>query len=116
VALYLGAGAVPGAAGEVLFMQPSTVGVRMLLLAAALGLSSIIGAGLLMRGYQMGANASVALFDYSYLVWAALVSTALWGQAPTMTGLAGLVLIMLAGMVAIVPRRQVVADGAVAVA
>ncbi len=113
VALFMGAGAVPGAAGEVLFMQPSSVGVKMLLLAAALGLSSILGAGLLMRGYQMGKNASVALFDYSYLVWAALVSTALWGQAPTMTGLAGLALIMLAGVVAIAPKRRAVADRAI---
>jgi drug/metabolite transporter (DMT)-like permease len=64
----------------------------------------------------MGASASVALFDYSYLVWAALVSAALWGQAPTMTGLAGLVLIMLAGVVAIAPRRGAVVEGAVAVA
>ncbi|MHA1528853.1 MAG: hypothetical protein ACTSVG_07520 [Alphaproteobacteria bacterium] len=116
VVVYLGAGAAPGAAGAVLFMQPSAVETKMLLLAAALGLSSIIGAGLLMRGYQIGANASVALFDYSYLVWAALVSTALWGQAPTMTGLAGLVLIMLAGVVAIAPKRSAVADGTVAVA
>jgi drug/metabolite transporter (DMT)-like permease len=67
-----------------------------------------------MRGYQMGANASVALFDYSYLVWAALVSTALWGQAPTLTGLAGLALIMLAGVVAIAPKRRAVAEGAAA--
>jgi len=88
----------------------------MLLLAAALGLASIIGAGLLMRGYQMGANASVALFDYSYLIWAALVSTALWGQAPTMTGLAGLALIMLAGIVAVAPKRRAAADDAVVLA
>jgi len=114
VAVYLGAGAVPGGAGGMLFVQPSTVGVRMLLLAAALGLSSIIGAGLLMRGYQMGTNASVALFDYSYLIWAALVSSALWGQAPTMTGLAGLALIMLAGVVAIAPKRRAAAEGAAA--
>jgi len=115
VALFMGAGVGPGGVGEVLFEQPSAVGVKMLLLAAALGLSSIIGAGLLMRGYQMGASASVALFDYSYLVWAALVSTALWGQAPTMTGLAGLALIMLAGVVAMAPKRRAVAGRAVAV-
>ena len=116
VVVYLGAGAAPGAVGEMLFMQPSAVGAKMLFLAAALGVSSIIGAGLLMRGYQMGKNASVALFDYSYLVWAALVSTALWGQAPTATGLAGLALIMLAGVVAVAPRRRAVAEGAGAVA
>jgi drug/metabolite transporter (DMT)-like permease len=107
VAVFAGAGAAPGEAGEMLFMQPSAVGVKMLLLSAALGLSSIIGAGLLMRGYQMGENASVALFDYSYLIWAAIVSATLWGQAPTTTGLAGLALIMLAGIVAIAPKRQV---------
>jgi drug/metabolite transporter (DMT)-like permease len=77
-------------------------------------MSSIIGAGLLMRGYQMGENTSVALFDYSYLVWAAVVSATLWGQAPTTTGLAGLWLIMLAGMLAVAPRRRGPAKGAVA--
>jgi drug/metabolite transporter (DMT)-like permease len=111
VAVFAGAGAAPGEAGEMLFMQPSAIGVKMLLLSAALGLSSIIGAGLLMRGYQMGENASVALFDYSYLVWAAIVSATLWGQAPTTTGLAGLALIMLAGIVAIAPKRQVAEGG-----
>jgi drug/metabolite transporter (DMT)-like permease len=116
VAVWFGAGAAPGAAGEMLFMQPSAVGTKMLLLAAALGLSSILGAGLLMRGYQIGTSASVALFDYSYLVWAALVSTALWGQAPTVTGLAGLALIMLAGIVAVAPMRRAAAEDAVPVA
>jgi drug/metabolite transporter (DMT)-like permease len=48
----------------------------------------------------------VALFDYSYLVWAAVVSATLWGQAPTATGLAGLALIIAAGAVAIAPKRQ----------
>ncbi len=112
VAIFAGTGAMPGTAGAVLFVQPTAVEFEMLLLSAALGLSSIIGAGLLMRGHQMGKNASVALFDYSYLVWAAVVSATLWGQAPTGTGLAGLGLIMLAGMVAIAPRRQVVAEAA----
>ena len=111
VAVVVGADAVPGVAGgslgQVLFVPPTPVEAEMLLLSAALGLSSIIGAGLLMRGYQMGKNASVALFDYSYLVWAAIVSATLWGQAPTTTGLAGLALIMLAGMVAVAPRRRV---------
>ena len=114
VVVYFGAGAAPGAAGAVLFMQPSAVGTKMLLLAAALGVSSILGAGLLMRGYQIGKNASVALFDYSYLVWVALVSSVLWGQAPTATGLAGLALIMLAGVVAVAPRRRAAAESAVA--
>ena len=129
VAVVAGAGIAPGETGmaqgvvqgvvqgmdlgEVLLMQPSAVGMKMLQLSAALGLSSIIGAGLLMRGYQMGENASVALFDYSYLVWAAIVSATLWGQAPTMTGLAGLALIMLAGVLAIAPRHRA-AEGAVA--
>ncbi|HUS55834.1 MAG TPA: DMT family transporter [Thermohalobaculum sp.] len=109
VAVLADTGAMPGTTGAVLFVQPTAVGFEMLLLSAALGLSSIIGTGLLMRGYQMGKNASVALFDYSYLVWAAVVSATIWGQAPTATGLAGLGLIMLAGMVAVAPRRRAVA-------
>jgi len=107
VAVYAGASGVAAGAPEVLFVQPSPVGARMLLLSAALGLSSILGAGLLMRGYQIGENASVALFDYSYLVWAAVVSATLWGQVPTGTGPVGLTLIIAAGAVAIAPKRRV---------
>jgi len=106
VAILAGAGATPAGATEVLFVQPTPIEAEMLLLlSAALGLSSILGAGLLMRGYQIGENASIALFDYSYLIWAAVVSATLWGQAPTMTGLVGLALILLAGVVAIAPKR-----------
>ncbi|HUF86608.1 MAG TPA: DMT family transporter [Thermohalobaculum sp.] len=105
VAVWAGAGGVTAAMPEVLFEPPGAIGTEMLLVSAALGLSSILGAGLLMRGYQLGRNASVALFDYSYLVWAAIVSAMLWGQAPTLTGLAGLALIIAAGAVAMAPKR-----------
>jgi drug/metabolite transporter (DMT)-like permease len=106
VAVWAAGSGFAEGAPEVLFVQPTPIGVEMLLISAALGLSSILGAGLLMRGYQMGENASIALFDYSYLIWAALVSATLWGQAPTMTGLAGLALILLAGAVAVLPKRR----------
>jgi drug/metabolite transporter (DMT)-like permease len=105
-AVWLGAAGTAAGMPGVLFVQPSPIEAKMLLVSAALGLSSIMGAGLLMRGYQIGENASIALFDYSYLIWAAVVSAALWGQSPTVTGLAGLILILLAGVVAIAPRRQ----------
>jgi len=106
VAVWAAGSGIAAGAPEVLFVPPSPVEAKMLLLSAALGLSSILGAGLLTRGYQMGENASIAIFDYSYLIWAAVVSATLWGQAPTATGLAGLTLILLAGAVAVLPRRR----------
>ena len=109
VVMWAGASGVAEAAPDVLLEPPAPIGLQMLLVSAALGLSSILGAGLLMRGYQMGENASVALFDYSYLVWAAIVSATLWGQVPTVTGLAGLALIIAAGAVAMAPKRAPVA-------
>ena len=114
VVLWAGASGVAEAAPEVLVEPPAPIGTDMLVISAALGLSSILGAGLLMRGYQIGENASVALFDYSYLVWAAIVSATLWGQAPTATGLAGLALIIAAGVVAVAPRRDPAPAGAAA--
>jgi drug/metabolite transporter (DMT)-like permease len=105
VAVQFGGMAAAAGMPGVLFSEPTAIGSEMLLISAALGLSSILGAGLLMRGYQIGANASIALFDYSYLIWAALVSATLWGQAPTATGLVGLALILAAGAVAVLPRR-----------
>jgi drug/metabolite transporter (DMT)-like permease len=106
VAVWAAGSGIAAGAPEVLFVQPTPIGGEMLLISAALGLSSILGAGLLMRGYQMGENASIALFDYSYLIWAAVVSATLWGQAPTTTGLAGLALILMAGAVAVLPKRR----------
>ena len=80
-----------------LIMGPQWVAPAMLVLIAILGAMSILAVGLLTRGYQTGNAQYVALFDYSYLIWAAVFSATLWDRAPSHYELIGLCLILLAG-------------------
>lgn len=60
---------------------------------------SLIGIGLVFRGYQMGEASHVAVFEYSLLVFASFWAWTLWEQTVPMLALAGMVLIALAGSV-----------------
>lgn len=93
----IGANADTVAALPHLLTGPRSVAPDMLVLIAMLGCMSILAVGLLTRGYQTGEAQSVALFDYSYLVWAAGFSALLWDKVPSGVEIAGLVLILLAG-------------------
>ena len=84
-----------------LLAGPQWVAPSMLVLIAILGCMSILAVGLLTRGYQTGDANYVALFDYSYLVWAAAFSALIWDNVPELQSLAGLVLILVAGACAL---------------
>jgi drug/metabolite transporter (DMT)-like permease len=58
---------------------------------------SLIGIGLIFRGYQLGEASHVATFEYSLLVFASFWAWVMWGQTVPPLGLAGMALIALAG-------------------
>jgi drug/metabolite transporter (DMT)-like permease len=60
---------------------------------------SMIGIGLIFRGYLVGEAGFVAVFEYSLLVFASFWAWVLWGQAVTPVGLAGMAVIICAGIV-----------------
>jgi drug/metabolite transporter (DMT)-like permease len=60
---------------------------------------SLIGIGLIFRGYLLGEAGYVAVFEYSLLVFASFWAWVLWGQAVGPLALAGMVLIAGAGAV-----------------
>jgi drug/metabolite transporter (DMT)-like permease len=77
---------------------------------------SLLGIGLIFRGYLLGEASHVAVFEYSLLVFASFWAWVLWSQIVPPLGLAGMVLIAMAGAViafrstAPLPVRGVEAD------
>lgn len=60
---------------------------------------SLVGIGLLVRGYQLGEAGHVAIFEYSLLIFASFWAWVLWGQTVSAFGFVGMALIALAGAV-----------------
>ncbi len=66
---------------------------------------SILGVGLLTRGYQIGEASHVAIFEYSLMLFAAFWAWALWGQTVSGAGFAGMALIVASGAVIAIRSR-----------
>ncbi len=72
----------------------------------AQGLVSLVAIGLITRAYQMAEASRVAVFEYSFLISAGFWSYVLWGELPDLIGLAGIALIICAGVVIILRSGQ----------
>ncbi len=72
---------------------------QMLFWIAVQAVGSLLGIGLIFRGYQLGEASHVAVFEYSLLIFASFWAWVLWDQTVTASGLFGMVLISVAGMI-----------------
>ena len=68
-------------------------------LTAIQAIGSILGVGLLIRGYLLGEASFVAAFEYSLLIFAALWGFALWRNIPDPVAIVGITLIIAGGIV-----------------
>lgn len=98
-------GDVPGTG--FITMAPAEVTPRGLALAAMIGLSGLLGGGLLATGYRLGRSSVVGLFDYSFLVWAPLFGWLIRGEGVAPRTLGGMALIALAGVLAMRAGRRI---------
>jgi drug/metabolite transporter (DMT)-like permease len=112
VLLVPNAGAPAGHAGSVLRAW-GPLDAAMLFWFAVQAVGSLIGIGLIFRGYQMGEASHVAVFEYSLLVFASFWAFVIWGQGVPLLGLAGMALIALAGGVIALRSDAPVAAGRV---
>ena len=114
VAPWLGrlVGEVPGTG--FITMEPTAVTARGLGIAALIGLSGLLGGGLLATGYRLGRSSVVGLFDYSFLVWAPLFGWLIRGEALAARTVGGMALIALAGVLAMQAGRRMEARQAAA--
>ena len=60
---------------------------------------SLLGIGLIFRGYQLGEASAVAVYEYSLLVFASFWAWVLWEQTVGLVAIAGMVLIAAAGAI-----------------
>ncbi len=74
---------------------------------------SIIGIGLIFRGYLLGEAGFVAVFEYSLLVFASFWAWVMWGQAVDLQSFIGMVLIVCAGAVITLRTDDVISIRAV---
>jgi drug/metabolite transporter (DMT)-like permease len=74
---------------------PLTVDMWFWIAVQAVG--SIIGIGLIFRGYLLGEAGYVAVFEYSLLVFASFWAWVLWGQTVGPLALLGMAMIAVAG-------------------
>ena len=98
VLLVDGSGAPDSHAGFVLRSWGPLDG-PMLFWFAVQAVGSLLGIGLIFRGYLLGEASHVAVFEYSLLVFASFWAWVLWGQNVPALGLAGMVLIAVAGTI-----------------
>ena len=66
---------------------------------AVQAVGSVLGIGLITRGYLLGEASYVAVFEYTLLIFAALWGWLLWAQTLTPLSLAGVALIFASGVV-----------------
>jgi len=76
---------------------PMGTTIAWVTLAQAVG--SIIGVGLLTRGYQLGEASYVAINEYSLIVFAALFGWIIWGQTLGALALVGIACIIASGSI-----------------
>lgn len=95
---FVNADAPAGHAGFVL-RSWGPLDAAMLFWFAVQAVGSLIGIGLIFRGYLMGEASHVAVFEYSLLVFASFWAWVMWDQTVPLPGLMGMVLIAAAGAV-----------------
>ena len=98
VVLVDGTGAPTGHPGFVL-RSWGPLDASMLFWFAVQAVGSLVGIGLIFRGYQLGEASQVAVFEYSLVGFASFWAYGLWGQGVPLLGLIGMVLIAAAGAV-----------------
>lgn len=98
VMLISGDGAPESHAGFVM-RSWGPLDATMLFWFAVQAVGSLIGIGLIFRGYLLGEASHVAVFEYSLLVFASFWAWVLWGQTVPLLGYLGMALIAVAGIV-----------------
>lgn len=106
-ALPLLQGALGGVEGAAFVTRPWVApDAEMLGLAFLIGASGIAATTCIATGYRSADASFIGIFDFSFLVWAPMVSWLLWGEVQPLRVVLGMVLIVLAGMLAMSSGRR----------
>jgi drug/metabolite transporter (DMT)-like permease len=75
-------------------------------LMAACGVIAAVGSTLLTNAYRVGKASVVTPFEYAGMIWASSFGFLFFGEVPRLTTLAGMVMIALAGLLALLAGRK----------
>ncbi len=100
-----GLGLFSGQDGSFIFGAWQSLDLRLLGVVAALAAVILVGSVGAAIAYQNGPPATVAAFDYSYLVFSLIWGATFFGELPAALALAGIVIIVAAGFLSL-PRRE----------
>ncbi len=100
---FLREAAGPDAGDDLAFLLRSWQPLELwpTLTAVGVGIAAITASSFLAEGYKSGDPTRVALFDFSFLLWAPLFAWMLWGETLGVLQVLGMVLIAAAGALAI---------------
>ncbi|MFT6675357.1 MAG: drug/metabolite transporter (DMT)-like permease [Sulfitobacter sp.] len=113
IGVFLVSGEAPAGHAGFVHRAWGPMDAEMLFWFAMQAIGSLIGIGLIFRGYQLGDASHVAVFEYSLLVFASFWAWVLWDQTVPLLGLAGMVLIAIAGSIIALRSTAPVASGRV---
>lgn len=108
VAFIIGGGILglfSGQKGSFIFGTWQTIDLQLIGVVAALAVVILIGSVGAAFAYQNGPPATVAAFDYSYLVFSLIWGSLFFGEFPDTLALIGIVVIVAAGLMSL-PRSE----------
>lgn len=76
-----------------------------LMLIALTGIIAATGHFCLAQAYRLAPASTVAPFEYSYFIWAAILGFLVWGEIPTVSTVIGVVIVTLSGIYIL--RREI---------
>lgn len=91
-----------GIAGTEFATRPWTgISLETFGIVAGIGAAGMVASACLAQGYKSGESSLMALFDFSFLFWVPLFAWIIWGTPPAANVVAGMVLIVCAGALAV---------------
>ncbi|MCI5041081.1 MAG: hypothetical protein MRY81_15530, partial [Donghicola eburneus] len=93
--------------GESFMTQPwATPSARFLWLTLFQAVGAVIAVTLIAQAYRVGTPAVVAVFEYSFLIFASLWAFLLWGTTTSTLAWLGISLILISGLLIASGQRQ----------
>ena len=72
---------------------------------AVIAMGACMALSMMTRAYQIAQTSYAAIYEYAYLISVGFFSWAFWGTVPGMLSIAGIVLIILAGLVIVLAQQ-----------
>jgi drug/metabolite transporter (DMT)-like permease len=91
---------------EFIFRRPVWTTIEVWLWVALMAIMTVIAAWMSFRAYQIAETSYAVIYEYSYLITGGFVGFVLWKAGFNLSSFAGMVLIILSGVIITLAKRQ----------